>query len=213
MGCTGDGVGSASVNCTNKPPYGHAPLPKEHWPSQSVHATVHTSSGVNGPWKASHSDLSCNNPAPAVHRNGTVYVVCHGGSLHGHHAGPMQTLYGGPTEHGPWRQVSSMQFSGTTIDGSPQRPNSSSRYSTVWEGVAAICARPSVQQWFRFSELLHGVCDSDPFLWIDPKTGAFHVISHAYPGGSDNVRPHHYGDTVGGHAFSVDGLEWHWSTT
>ena len=31
----GDGVGSASVNCTNKPPYGHAPLPKESWPTQS----------------------------------------------------------------------------------------------------------------------------------------------------------------------------------
>ena len=52
----------------------------------------------------------------------------------------------------------------------------------------------------------------DPFLWIDPKTGAFHVISHAYPGGTDSVLPYDYGDTVGGHAFSVDGLTWIWST-
>lgn len=138
MGCVGTGVGSASVNCTNKAPYGNAPLPKEHWPSQSVRATVHTSSGVDGPWTASPSDLSCNNPAPAVHPNGTVYVVCHGGSLHGQRGGSMQTLYGGPTEHGPWRQVSTMQFGGTTITGSPQRPNSAKRYSTVWEGATAI---------------------------------------------------------------------------
>ena len=50
----------------------------------------------------------------------------------------MQTLYGGPTEHGPWRQVSTMQFGGTTVNGSPQRPNSANRYSTVWEGATAI---------------------------------------------------------------------------
>ena len=53
----------------------------------------------------------------------------------------------------------------------------------------------------------------DPFLWIDPKTGAFHVISHAYPGGTDSVLPYDYGDTVGGHSFSADGLKWIWSTT
>ena len=50
-------------------------------------------------------------------------------------------------------------------------------------------------------------------LWIDPKTGAFHVISHAYPGGTDTKIPYDYGDTVGGHAFSADGLAWIWSTT
>ena len=212
VGCAGTGVGSASVNCTNKAPYGHAALPKEHWPSQTVHASVHTSPGVDGPWKASPSDLNCNNPAPAVHPNGTVYVVCHGGSLRGQRGGIMQTMYGGPTEHGPWRQVSTMQFGGTIVDGSPERPNSSGRYSTVWEG-ACRCRKTISPAKLPPEQLRSLVCVSDPFLWIDPNTGSFHVISHAYPGGSDSQRPYHYGDTVGGHAFSVDGLEWRWSTT
>ena len=132
----GDGVGSASVNCTNKPPYGHAPLPKESWPTQSsVHSTVHTSKGVDGPWSAAPSNggLSCNNPAPATHPNGTIYVVCHGGSCPGCGRGGMQTLYSAPSVHGPWQEVSSMDFSGTTVSGSP------GNYHSVWEDP--LCVR------------------------------------------------------------------------
>ena len=114
----GTGVGTASVNCTDRPPYGHAPLPKELWPTQTVQATVHTSKGVDGPWTAVPTGgLHCNNPAPATHPNGTVYVVCHGGSCPGCAKGGMQTLFAAASVHGPWREISSMDFIGTTSRG------------------------------------------------------------------------------------------------
>ena len=55
----------------------------------------------------------------------------------------------------------------------------------------------------------HGWIDKvvweDPHLWFDAD-GNWHVICHTYPqgGGAFNV-------VVGGHGFSADGLEWHWS--
>lgn len=38
---------------------------------------LHTASSPNGPWNpAKTKPLSCNNPAPAYHPNGTLFVVC-----------------------------------------------------------------------------------------------------------------------------------------
>ena len=132
----GEGVGTASVNCTDKPPYGHAPLPHETWPNQTVKSTVHLSKTADGPWTASPSDLHCNNPAPAVHPNGTIYVVCHGGSVGGSKGTGMQSLFAAPSVRGPWAMVSgSMDWGGTTVAGSP------GQYHTVWEvSSQAICA-------------------------------------------------------------------------
>lgn len=41
---------------------------------------VHVSSdGPAGPWKAVPLQMGCNNPAPMVHPNGSIFMVCHGG--------------------------------------------------------------------------------------------------------------------------------------
>jgi hypothetical protein len=150
----GEGVGTASVNCTDKPPYGHAPLPHETWPNQTVKSTVHLSKTVDGPWSASSpSDLHCNNPAPAVHPNGTIFVVCHGGSVGGSKGTGMQSLFAGPSVHGPWTMVSgSMDWAGTTVAGSP------GQYHTVWEvRTHTLCSAVPDVMWM---DPLHGLTDS-----------------------------------------------------
>ena len=74
----GTGIGSASIECQNKTGHGDAPLPHEVWPKQTVGASVHTSHGTDGPWTAAQDGIhGCNNPAPARHPNGSIFVVCH----------------------------------------------------------------------------------------------------------------------------------------
>ena len=45
-------------------------------------STIHISKSLDGPWVplANNTLGGCNNPAPWVHPNGTIYIVC-GGSL------------------------------------------------------------------------------------------------------------------------------------
>ena len=50
-------------------------------PSSSLSSsgsTVHTSSSLYGPWEPLENNTlpGCNNPAPFVHSNGTIYIVC-----------------------------------------------------------------------------------------------------------------------------------------
>eukprot|EP00980_Cylindrotheca_fusiformis_P006440 scaffold1376_cov125-Cylindrotheca_fusiformis.AAC.6 len=47
--------------------------------TEKMGSTIHVSKSLNGPWRPllNHTlDSSCNNPAPFVHPNGTVYVAC-----------------------------------------------------------------------------------------------------------------------------------------
>jgi hypothetical protein len=56
---------------------------------------IHVSSSLNGPWAAvNHSTISaCNNPAPWVHSNGTIFLNCGGKLLRAEHpAGPYTTV-------------------------------------------------------------------------------------------------------------------------
>jgi hypothetical protein len=41
-------------------------------------STIHVSSSLDGPWKPLSPNTlgGCNNPAPWVHPNGTIYIVC-----------------------------------------------------------------------------------------------------------------------------------------
>ena len=176
MLAVGTGIGSASIECQNKTGHGDAPLPHEVWPKQTVGASVHTSHGTDGPWTAAQDGIhGCNNPAPARHPNGTIFVVCHNK--------PELILHSAPSVHGPWTTIGNIMDAGNTpvVAGTPHEWTN----RTVWE---------------------------DPHLWIDPETGAFHIICHAYPP-CDNSAPYHYGDVVAGHGFSQAGEEWKWSAT
>jgi hypothetical protein len=45
---------------------------------QTWNGTIHTSKSLNGPWETLADDTmpSCNNPAPLVLPNGTIYILC-----------------------------------------------------------------------------------------------------------------------------------------
>lgn len=82
-------------NCTN------TSLPHEIWPIQTKPNTVHNASSPNGPWvPATHTGLGmCNNPAPARHPNGTVFIMCHNNGL---------VLYRAPSYRGTYQEVGNM---------------------------------------------------------------------------------------------------------
>merc|ERR1712048_1182673 len=50
----------------------------------------------------------------------------------------------------------------------------------------------------------------DPFTWVD-RNGHFHLLSHVYPTNTTNWLQ--YADIVAGHAYSVDGVDWHFHPT
>ena len=74
----GDAVLQSSplINCSGRPAHPPDPLPSEQWPNYSIPGTFHTAPGPSGPWTPK-AGPDCNNPAPAHHRNGTWYLVCH----------------------------------------------------------------------------------------------------------------------------------------
>ena len=92
-------------------------------------------------------------------------------------------MHSAPSVHGPWTTIGNIMDAGNTPVVAGTPHEWTNR--TVWE---------------------------DPHLWIDPETGAFHIICHAYPP-CDNSAPYHYGDVVAGHGFSQAGAEWKWSAT
>ena len=65
-------------------------------------STIHVSASLAGPWTPLEPNTlgGCNNPAPWVHPNGTIYIVC-GGSFKR-----------AESIHGPWTTVSSFSHSG-----------------------------------------------------------------------------------------------------
>ena len=46
-------------------------------------STIHTSKSLNGPWLPLTPNTlpGCTNPAPHIHRNGTIFIVCNHNSL------------------------------------------------------------------------------------------------------------------------------------
>eukprot|EP00929_Paragymnodinium_shiwhaense_P113412 TRINITY_DN81706_c0_g1_i1.p1 TRINITY_DN81706_c0_g1~~TRINITY_DN81706_c0_g1_i1.p1 ORF type:complete len:473 (-),score=95.39 TRINITY_DN81706_c0_g1_i1:434-1852(-) len=65
-------------------------------------SSIHTAKSLDGPWEPLMQNTlgMCNNPAPSVHSNGTIYILCR------------KTLKRAEHISGPWRDVSTVTFSG-----------------------------------------------------------------------------------------------------
>ena len=104
----GDGTGSPTGgnNCTKR----EITPPRTLWPSKQAFmdnlpaggSTIHISSSLDGPWLPLLNNTlgSCNNPAPWVHPNGTLYCLCG------------NTMLRSETISGPWVAVSTLSHSG-----------------------------------------------------------------------------------------------------
>merc|ERR1711988_972486 len=78
---------------------------------------LHYSEQPGGPWKALES-IECNNPAPMLHNNGTLYVGCNNGGF--------QILRSSERVrgvHGTWSHVATMEFPDTWGKASPYLKN------------------------------------------------------------------------------------------
>jgi hypothetical protein len=66
-------------------------------------STIHVSTSLNGPWSPLPNSLgACNNPAPWVLPNGTIFVGCGGDFRRADHiAGPYTTVARFPMGGGP----------------------------------------------------------------------------------------------------------------
>lgn len=122
-------------------------------------ATVHVSPSLDGPWTPFPGTPSCNNPAPLLHPNGTLFLVC-----------DSRVLYSAPALGGPWTIAAAAPFSN----------RSASSPTGTYE---------------------------DAFLWLD-KRGAWHALFHVY---DEIITPSCVDSNVSAHAFSEDGLSWHFS--
>eukprot|EP01062_Namystynia_karyoxenos_P015553 TRINITY_DN15641_c0_g1_i1.p2 TRINITY_DN15641_c0_g1~~TRINITY_DN15641_c0_g1_i1.p2 ORF type:complete len:508 (+),score=161.14 TRINITY_DN15641_c0_g1_i1:98-1525(+) len=89
----GSGSGSATggKNCT--------PAPASEVAAGS---TIHVSASLDGPWRPLSNSLGgCNNPAPWVHSNGTIFIICNGA-----------TLLRADNPAGPYSEVTKISHSG-----------------------------------------------------------------------------------------------------
>ncbi len=69
---------------------------------------------LNGPWQPLQPNTlpSCNNPAPFVHPNGTLFIVCNG-----------MDLFSAPSVSGPYTHVTSINVpSGVLPEGTIEDP-------------------------------------------------------------------------------------------
>jgi hypothetical protein len=122
-------------------------------------ATVHVAASLDGPWSPFPGLPPCNNPAPLLHPNGTLFLACNSDSL-----------LAAPGLAGPWSAVRAPSF----VNRSAGAP------------VGAY---------------------EDAFLWVDPR-GAWHALFHVY---AEVVEPTCASSNVSAHAFSEDGVTWHYS--
>lgn len=75
----GAGDNSSFANCTG---LGVASPPRPARSSSSNSGgVVHVAPGPAGPWTPLPLGLGCNNPAPMVHPNKTLYLICNGGGF------------------------------------------------------------------------------------------------------------------------------------
>jgi len=152
----GPGEGGSPPNCSwpSRSGAGSAPA------SGASGSTVHTAPALDGPWVPypAFGVPSCNNPAPLLHPNGTLFLLC-----------DSKVLFRAPSLSGPWVQVQ-------------QLPAPRNAPLGAYE---------------------------DGFIWIDPRGNwhaLFHVWSSAVPSPYTCVNAN-----VSAHAFSSDGLSWHYS--
>jgi hypothetical protein len=86
-----------------------APQPAAHLPDQALHdrkqsagSSIHVAQSLNGPWIPLEPNTlgGCNNPAPWVHSNGTIFIVCGG------------EMKRSESISGPWQTVSTFTHAG-----------------------------------------------------------------------------------------------------
>ena len=81
----------------------HYTPPSAKWLEAAGGSTIHVSKSLDGPWEPLPTTLGgCNNPAPWVHPNGTIFVGCGGAFKRAESlAGPFTTVASFPMSGGP----------------------------------------------------------------------------------------------------------------
>ena len=80
-GCGGGGPYSSNGACTGIDGH-YGDDANETFPKgQPKKHFVHQSAGPNGPWTTVEGGMACNNPAPMLLKNGSIYLVCHNKSV------------------------------------------------------------------------------------------------------------------------------------
>jgi hypothetical protein len=105
----GDGSGGATSNCSS----GDAETATHSAPA-AAGSTLHTAPGPNGPWTPASPLGSCNNPAPFLARNGSVFLVCNGFN--------MLRADGITAAGGNWVTVGPISATGNRIAGNYEDP-------------------------------------------------------------------------------------------
>jgi len=103
----GDGAGAENGgdNCTgldmSLASLGHVTMSQWSSSRSAPGSTIHVSKTLDGPWTALADNTlgSCNNPAPWVHVNGTIFIVCGNNMLRS------ENIYG------PWKGVATFSHS------------------------------------------------------------------------------------------------------
>ena len=97
--CQPEGGGPGCAACV--PPFPPRPaVTRPHPPTGGAGSRVHTSNSLSGPWRplpgVTGAASRCNNPAPALHLNGSLFLMCGSSTLlrseHGDPAGPWSTV-------------------------------------------------------------------------------------------------------------------------
>jgi hypothetical protein len=103
---TGVGPVDGGANCSHGPGATNdlvpAPALAEASEPAAAGSTIHTATSLNGPWVPLMKNTlgGCNNPAPWVHENGSIYCLCGG------------TVLRAESISGPWAHISSLSHSG-----------------------------------------------------------------------------------------------------
>jgi len=92
----GAGAPDGGENCNSTEYKGPILVP------EAAGSTIHVSKSLNGPWKPLQGNTlgDCNNPAPWVHRNGTIFILCG------------DAMKRSENIAGPWRTVSTLSHTG-----------------------------------------------------------------------------------------------------
>ena len=163
----GDGTSKGVLTNCNKS-HGEVPIealplparrdPAEQGSKETGGSTIHVSKSLAGPWlPLSPNTLGgCNNPAPWVHPNGTIYIVC-GGSFKR-----------SESISGPWTTVATFSHSGGPAG------NYEDVRPTLIRTCLDCCCRCCCSTDRKASPHL---CTGQPFLYTD-KRGHYHLIYH-----------------------------------
>jgi hypothetical protein len=106
----GDGSGGSTQNCSQSEVLADASSEAAAVPTAG--STLHVAASPNGPFTPAQPLPSCNNPAPFLHKNGTMYCVCDGFELYRTEDVQAQ----------PWVHVTHIAATGTPISGNYEDP-------------------------------------------------------------------------------------------